>query len=398
MLENFLIPVLKKSSMRRALSLVLCLLILSGCKKAGPPPDFERISPQKALSVVQNMDIAAQGLTSWNDLLEPLSHSLDYASKRPRHELAIQGASLQLTWGKVQKSLTLLLELLPFLDRHPELLAERFTWYRQTKACLFTGYYEPTLMASPFPGPQYPWPMYGLPDDLLTVDLGLFHPRWQGQQLVYRLEDGKIKPYWDRQAIDRQNRLSGKNLELAWAADEIDVFFLQIQGSGRLVYPDGSSRHIVYAGKNGHEYVSLGKIMLERGLLKPGQVSMPAIRRVLDKHPELRSELLDANPSYVFFRLLDDGPFGSMGKKLTPWVSLACDKKRLPLGGLVVFSVKLPEKGSPLLQGIGLPQDIGGAIKGAHLDLFCGAGQKAENIAGHLQNMGQVWLLVSNGE
>ncbi len=383
--------------MRRFFYLLLCVLIVSGCTKTEPLSDFEKISPQQALSIVQNMDISTQGLSSWNDLLEPLSHSLDYAAKRPQNQFAIQTGTLQLTWGEIKKSLALLLELLPFLDRHPELLAEQFTWYRHTKGCLFTGYYEPTLMASPQPDPQYPWPMYGLPDDLLTADLGLFHPRWQGQQLVYRLVNGRIEPYWDRQSIDRHKILQGKNLELAWAADEIDVFFLQIQGSGRLVYPNGSSQHIVYAGKNGHEYVSLGKIMLERGLLEPGKVNMPAIRRVLEQHPELRSELLDTNPSYVFFRLLEDGPFGAMGKKLTPWVSLACDKKLFALGGIMAFSVKLPQN-APALQGIGLPQDVGGAIKGSHLDLFCGAGEKAEHIAGHLQETGQVWLLVSRQE
>ncbi len=384
--------------MRRFFYPVLFVLFITACKNAELHSDFEKISPQKARAIVLNMDISAQGLTSWNDLYEPLSRSLDYATKRPQEQLAIHNSTFQLTWGKIRQSLTRLLELLPALDQHPELLAEKFTWYRHTPKCLFTGYYEPTLMASPQPSPQYPWPMYGLPDDLLTADLGLFHPRWQGQRLVYRLVNGKIEPYWDRQSIDRENRLQGKNLELAWAADEVDVFFLQIQGSGRLVYPDGSSQHIVYAGKNGRNYVSLGKIMLERGLLEPGKVSMPSIRRVLEQYPELRSELLDTNPSYVFFRLLEDGPFGAMGKKLTPWVSLASDRNHFPLAGIVAFSVQLPEKGSPPLQGIGLPQDVGGAIKGAHLDLFCGAGEKAENIAGHLQDRGQVWVLVSNQE
>ncbi len=375
--------------------LFLCLLT-SGCKtkvKKPEPIDFYKISSSEAKKIAVNMDISAQGLRSWVDLTKPLQASLSYASARPQDAFALKTKRLQLTWKEIAQSIKTLIFLLPFLDRHPELLADYFDWYAP-KSCLFTGYFEPTLLVSSQKSAAFSYPLYGRPKDLQSVDLGRFHPRWKGQSLTYRLQNGKIEPYWDRNAIDRKGKLQGKNLELAWAADEIDVFFLQIQGSGRLLFPDGSSCHIVYAGKNGHEYIALGRIMLEKGLLQPGEVSMASIRQVLETYPELRQELLDSNPSYVFFALQDDGPFGSMGKKLTPWVSLASDPKVFPWSSLLAFSVELPNN-SGMLQGVGLPQDTGGAIKNLHLDLFCGAGEKAEAISGFLQKMGQVWLLVS---
>lgn len=372
-------------------------VLLSACerKQVKKPEeiDFYKISASKVEKIIANMDISAQGLRSWNDLATPLRASLAYANARPQNAFALKTKSLQLTWKEIAHSLKTLLFILPFLDRHPELLADYFVWY-EPRSCLFTGYFEPTLRVSSQKSSEFPYPLYGLPKDLQSVDLGRFHPRWQGQSLTYRLQNGKIMPYWDRKAIDRQGKLQNQNLELAWAADEIDVFFLQIQGSGRLLYPDGSSCHIVYAGKNGHEYIALGRIMLERGLLQPGEVNMSSIRYVLETYSELRKELLDSNPSYVFFALQDDGPFGSMGKKLTPWVSLASDPAVFPWSSLLAFSVELPNN-SGVLQGIGLPQDTGGAIKNLHLDLFCGAGEKAEAVAGFLQKMGQVWLLVS---
>jgi membrane-bound lytic murein transglycosylase A len=229
------------------------------------------------------------------------------------------------------------------------------------------------------------------------VDLGRFHPRWEGQTLIYRLEEGEVVPYYERSQIDGKEVLEGKNLEIAWAKDPVDVFFLQIQGSGRLVLPNGERRHIVYAGKNGRQYVSLGRVLVERGLLSAEEVSMQSIRDCLSRHPYLMQELLFTNPSYVFFRLAPDGPYGAMGKTLTPKFSLATDPELLPLGSALVYNVALPSKDSENglpLTALGSAQDVGGAIKNHHLDIFFGCGQRASFLAGHMQEKGRVFLLL----
>ena len=171
-------------------------------------------------------------------------------------------------------------------------------------------------------------------------------------------------------------------------------------GSGRLEFEDGTVKHVLYAGKNNCSYVSLGRVMKERGLLEPDNVSMQTIRKYLELHPQEASTLFCENPSYVFFRLADRGPIGAMGVPLLPRVSLATDSRVIPLGALTAFAVPLPgdsgvQGRGGLLAGIGLAQDRGGAIKGNRADLFCGAGPWAEHVAGYLDMQGAVFMLVA---
>jgi membrane-bound lytic murein transglycosylase A len=221
------------------------------------------------------------------------------------------------------------------------------------------------------------------------------------------VENGEVVPYHDRETIDSGGALEGKGLEIAWVQDPADIFFLQVQGSGRLIMPDGTEKHVLYAGKNGREYVSLGRVMKERGLLPADGISMQSIRAYLAAHPEKERELLNTNPSYVFFRLSDDGPYGSINQVLTPWVSLATDRATLPLGSAMLFSVPRPLPATVQqhgtdgrayaeqpFTGIGLAQDTGGAIKEHRIDLFSGSGELAEFVAGHLAARGSVYLLL----
>jgi membrane-bound lytic murein transglycosylase A len=382
--------------MSGALSLVLLLgVMLAGCAAQAPytgsavnvpqrqaiakvPPrdhyGFKRISDAEAANLATSFKPANQGLRSWTDLAPAIDRSLRYILKRPDTEVAVNHPELRVTWGQVRRSLTVLRDLLPQLDSRPQLLASTFHWYALGPTVKFTGYYEPTLEASWTQTGEFVQPLYGVPPDLR-----------------------RGKPYHDRYAIDEKGVLKGRGLELAWIKSKVDSFFLQIQGSGRLVFTDGSIRHVLYADKNNRSYVALGRTMKDRGLID--QVSMRTIREYLSAHPNEVAELLATNPSYVFFSLATDGPLGAMGQVVTPWVSLAVDRKVFPLGAPVVFSVPLPgtdhvQGARGLLSGIGFCQDVGGAIKGSRADLFCGPGDFAEMIAGHLDVGGDMMLLL----
>ena len=334
----------------------------------------------EAEMLTRRLTPGAQGFASWTELEKAVRGSLAYASKFPPKAIAIDDPTLILTWGEVRGSLERLLELLPRLDSDPLLLAREFNWYRLGPDPSFTGYYEPTIEASPVWTEKYSHPLYALPEDVK-----------------------RGTPYHDRRAIDVDGVLRGRGLELAWIEDPVDAFFLQVQGSGRLRFTDGSVKHILYNGKNNRAYVSLGRVMKERGLLAPDNVNMRSIREYLKTHPEERDELLCANPSYVFFRLSDSGPYGAMQKELTPLASVAVDRKVLALGSLLVYAVPYPgaDKDSErtiqgaggVLYGVAVAQDTGGAIKGKRVDLFAGAGPEAEYLSGHLDAPGAVFLL-----
>ncbi|MEF2230700.1 MAG: MltA domain-containing protein [Pseudodesulfovibrio sp.] len=381
-------------------------LTQAGCpKKDVPPPGapdqppFYHILRQgDARRISREVSPSSQGLGSWTDYRAGLEDSLGYLLRKPSEAACINRPGLTLTWGQLADSVAELMALLPQLDGDPGLLAERFDWLRVSPDTLLTGYYEPWLEASLAPDAEYRYPLYGVPDDLKVVDLGKFHSRWQGQRLIYRMGPDGIEPYPDRQAIDSGEALAGKGYEIAWARDPVDIFFLQIQGSGRLVLPDGSSRHILYSGKNGHRYVSLGRVLIERGLVPKEEMSMQRIRQFLSANPVEALRLMFENPSYVFFRLSDRGPFGSISAILTPWVSVAVDPSMIPLGGACVLSTTLGDtetgEKKPFCSLV-LPQDTGGAIRGTRMDLFCGSTPEAEHLAGHLQERSEVFLLVS---
>jgi len=389
-----------------SLFLFIALLTLTGCpKKDVPPPEtpdqppFYHILRQgDARRISREVSPASQGLGSWTAYRDGLEDSLGYLLRRPADAVCVNRPGLTLTWGQLADSVAELMALLPQLDEDPGLLAERFDWLRVSPGTLLTGYYEPWLDASLTPDEVYRYPLYGVPEDLKVADLGKFHQRWKGQRLIYRMGPDGIEPYPDRQAIDGNSALAGKGSEIAWAKDPVDIFFLQIQGSGRLVLPDGSSRHILYGGKNGHRYVSLGRVLIERGLVPKEEMSMQRIRQFLSANPVEALKLMFENPSYVFFRLSDDGPYGSINSILTPWVSVAVDPSMIPLGSACVLSTELAdaETGEKRpFKGLVLPQDTGGAIQGTRMDLFCGSTPGAEHLAGHLQERSEVFLLVS---
>jgi membrane-bound lytic murein transglycosylase A len=256
-----------------------------------------------------------------------------------------------------------------------------------------TGYYEPEIAGSRVAAPGFATPVYKLPGDLVEADLGLWSDGLKGRKVRGRVEKGRLLPYYDRAAID-DGALAGKGLELAWAADPVELFFLQVQGSGRLSLPDGSVMRIGYAGQNGRDYVAIGRVMRQRGLLGPGEGNMAGIMAWLRAHPEEGRAIMRENGSYVFFReLTGAGPLGALGVAVTGGASVAADPAFVPLGAPVWLEGERPEA-----TGLWIAQDTGGAIKGANrIDTFWGAGAEARTIAGGMSSGGRAWLLLPVG-
>ncbi|HZH28658.1 MAG TPA: MltA domain-containing protein [Azospirillaceae bacterium] len=276
------------------------------------------------------------------------------------------------------------------------------TWFRPWVAAnndqpdgLFTGYYEPELRGSRILDGRHTVPLYRRPADLVEVDLGQFREALRGERIAGRVVDGRLRPYDDRTRID-QGALAGRGLELAWVSDPVDAFFLQIQGSGRIVMPDGSVVRVGYDGQNGHPYVAVGRELVQRGVFRPEEVSMQAIRAWMEANPAEAAGLMRTNPSYVFFREIQgEGPVGSQGVALSPGRSLAVDPRFVPLGAPVWLDVEDPMDPATRIRRLTVAQDTGGAIRGpVRGDLFWGHGPDAEARAGRMRSQGRYWLLL----
>jgi membrane-bound lytic murein transglycosylase A len=254
-----------------------------------------------------------------------------------------------------------------------------------------TGYFEPEIAGCRTPQPGCEVPVYRKPADLVEVDAAAAAAA--GTPRRGRLENNVLVPYWERSEIE-DGALANRGLEIAWAADPIEFFFLQIQGSGRLRMPDGSVMRIGYAGQNGREYVGIGKLMKDRGLLGPGQTSMQGIVAWLRAHPDEGRAIMRENKSYIFFQeLTGPGPLGALGLPVTARATVATDPKFVPLGAPVLLELDRPEA-----SGLWIAQDTGGAIKGSNrFDTFWGAGEEAARIAGGMQGRGRAWVLVPKG-
>ena len=260
-------------------------------------------------------------------------------------------------------------------------------------AAFATGYYEPEIEASRTLQSGYYTPIYKRPPDLIDVDLGQFSESMKGKKIRGRVDGLNFVPYYDRAQIE-SGRLSGKGLEIAWAKDPIEFFFLQIQGSGRLRMPDGSVVGVGYDGQNGRDYVGIGAMLRDQGVLQPGQASMDGIMSYLRAQADGGRSIMEQNKSFVFFRELPGGPVGALGVEVTPRVTVAADPAFVPLGAPIVLS----GMDRPEANGIWVAQDTGGAIKGANrFDTFWGAGQQARTTAGGMSSRGRAFLLLPIG-
>ncbi|QOT71626.1 MULTISPECIES: murein transglycosylase A [Sphingobium] len=254
-----------------------------------------------------------------------------------------------------------------------------------------TGYYEPEIAGSRTRQPGYEVPIYRRPPTLIDVNLGQFSDSLKGRTIRGKVDGSNLVPFDERSQIV-SGSLAGKGLELAWAADPVEFFFLQVQGSGRLLLPDGGVMRIGYDGQNGRDYTGIGKLMKDRGLIQAG--SMQDIMQYLRAHPAEGAAIMNENKSFVFFReLTGAGPLGAMGVAVTPEATVAADPRYVPLGAPVLLSLDRAEP-----NGIWIAQDTGGAIKGANrFDSFWGAGSNARSIAGGMSARGSALILLPLG-
>ena len=303
------------------------------------------------------------------------------------------------------------LEEIGWNDAFFRYLRENFLFYRSVAdPVLFTGYYEPLLRGSLQRSDIYAYPLYRRPDNLLIVDLNkyYFYPKYPDLPglLRGRLEENNhVVPYYSRQEIDTDSKLAGQNLELLWVDSLVDLFFLQIQGSGIVELDSGERLRIGYADQNGQPYRSIGRFLIDSGALTKDQGSMQAIKQYLNQHPEKWPEVLNLNPSYIFFRALEGnepGPIGSLGVPLTPGRSVATDLRLFPPGALAFIECEKPvfDDQKRILRWekfrrFVLNQDTGGAIRGPdRVDLFTGNGEMAELIAGQMKQPGALYFLI----
>lgn len=273
-----------------------------------------------------------------------------------------------------------------------------FTPHRADAEGLFTGYYEPTLAAAPRRSDAYATPLHARPDDLVSVALGDFRADLAGERVAGRVVDGRLRPYPSRREI-AAGALDGRGLEIAWAADPVDAFFLQIQGSGRLAFADGTVARVGYDGQNGRPYTAIGRVLAAEGALAREEVSMQSIRAWLAANPDRAEAVMNANASYVFFRpIAGDGPIGAQGAALTPGRSLAVDLRFTPLSVPVWVDTTAPTPdgaGARPLRRLMVAQDTGGAIRGPMRgDVFWGAGAEAAAVAGRMNSRGRYYLLL----
>jgi membrane-bound lytic murein transglycosylase A len=392
----------------RKVSLIVVVLLASvmGCY---PVLKEEAQRPEKSLRQVRFFPPFFRDDTDRESLTLAVSRNLEYLGRLPPETLFQYGPD-SFTLQQVRESQEAFLDLLSKgleagqLNRE---IRKKFRVYQAAgrvggRKVLFTGYYEPIYEGRLVPDETFRYPLYRLPDDLTKIDLSLFSEKFKGENIVARIEGKKVLPYYSRDQIEIERVLAGKGLEIAWLGNPLDVTFLHIQGSGRLRLPGGKDVLVNYQASNGRPYRSIGRYMIEKGFLAREEMSMQAIRKYLTDHPEVLDEVLNYNPSYVFFRRVENGPLGSLGVLLTPGRSVALDPKVFPRGALGFISCQ-----KPLVNDQGeiagwtgfsrfvLNQDSGGAIKGAGRgDIFWGSGPYAELTAGHLRHEGELYLLI----
>jgi membrane-bound lytic murein transglycosylase A len=264
---------------------------------------------------------------------------------------------------------------------------------------MITGYYEPIIDGSRTPSAQYRFPIYGVPQDLVVVDLGNVVPETRGLRLRGRVDGRRLVPYYTRGEIDARGDAFPAPV-IAWSGDPVELFFLQIQGSGQVRLESGERIRIGYADQNGHPYRSLGRYLVERGEMLLEQASMQGIKAWAAANPQKLQDALSQNPSYVFFRELPtpEGPIGALNVPLLAEYSLAVDRRFVPLGAPVYLATTMPLSEEPL-ERLMAAQDVGGAIRGVvRADFFWGTGPDAGAQAGRMRQQGRMWLLWPIGE
>jgi membrane-bound lytic murein transglycosylase A len=396
-------------SVRKVFLAAVALLTLASAVGCYPVLKKEVQRPEEALRLVRLFSPEFRDDIDRESLTLAIRRNFEYLD-RLNPETVFHYGPHDFTIQQVRESQEVFLDLLSKgLDggQLSRAIRKKFRVYRATgrvedKRVLFTGYYEPIYEGSLAPDETFKYPLYRPPHDLIRIDLSLFSEKFKGENIIARIEGKKVLPYYSRSQIEAERVLEGKGLEIAWLKDRLDVAFLHIQGSGRVRLSDGKDLLVHYQASNGRPYRSIGRYMIEKGFLAREEMSMQAIRKHLTGHPEVFEEVLNYNPSYVFFRQVEKGPLGSLDVLLTPGRSVALDPKIFPKGALGFISCQKPlvnDQGNitgwTQFSRFVLNQDSGGAIKGAgRADIFWGSGPYAELTAGHLQHEGDLYILI----
>jgi membrane-bound lytic murein transglycosylase A len=393
----------------RPLQLVLALMFLCLATGCGLfiKPEITKMNSLKRMPVAKYPSFEDSG--DMTDLIAGIDGSLEYLSRIPgqrefyfsqdRYTAEHLKNSLQVFRKQVAAN--------PTVDDLNRFIRENYLLYRSVGSdgrgsMLFTGYYEPAIKGSLAKSPAYPYPVYASPKDLTTIDLSLFGDEFKGKKITGRYTGSTVVPYYERSEIDHTGIMDDQSDILAWVSDPIDLFFLQIQGSGKIILESGDHINVHYHTVNGHPYRSIGKLLIDEKKIAREEMSMQKIRSYLNEHPEEVERVLNYNPSYVFFKLEEDGPIGYIQVKLTPVRSVALDRKIFPPAALGYMETQKPELDRfgeiyawQDLRAFVLNQDTGGAIKGpGRADLFWGNGHYAEVAAGHMQHPGTLYFLV----
>jgi membrane-bound lytic murein transglycosylase A len=395
-------PVSRRRALAGAVVLGSSLMLVVGCAAGRAPVPIE---PATAMRPVPRAPVLRDDADPAS-LRAAVAQSLAWLATQPGSQAVVAGPR-RITVADEMRALQGLLDFLadaPSPERLAAHVRETFDVLEAAGGSdgrmLVTGYYEPVVEADERPSAEFGVPILSLPDDLVEVRLEAFDSRFRGERVFGRVEGRRLVPYWRRADIDA-GRLAGRGLEIAWAKDPVDVFFMEIQGSGTLRFPDGRERRVGYAGANGRPYRAIGRLLIDEGQIPREAMSMQAIREWLRAHPDERERILQHNESYVFFRPLSGPPEGSLGRPLTPGRSIATDARLFPPGMLAFLETEQPERAPdgptrwvPLTRFV-LNQDTGGAIRGAgRVDFFWGRGEGAAFAAGVMRQPGRLYFLV----
>ena len=381
------------------------MIVFLGCF---PGLKREAETPQQALSRVRFFYPGFSDDLDVTSLAEALQQNLEYLRRLNPKFLFDYGPD-RYTAEQVIRSQEFFIKLLSTHHDPEELkgqIKKEFYVYkasgRANGSVLFTGYFEPRFEGRLNRDEIFKYPIYSKPEDLIKIDLSAFREEFKGKSIVARIEGNKVLPYFTRQQIALGQALENRKLEIAWLKNPIDVAFLQIQGSGSLTLEGNRTLQVGYAEKNGHPYRSIGSYLIENGFLTKEETSMQSIRKFLSEHPKMIDEVVNYNPSYVFFKVLQGSALGSLDVPITAGRSIALDPRLFPPGALAFISSQKPvidEKGDiarwESFTRFVLNQDTGGAIRGAgRVDLFWGGGPHAEMAAGHMKHEGDLYILI----
>ena len=354
------------------IALATLTLLIAGC--APKPQPLDPKLPQTYLLPDSYDDLEGWGGESYDELLALFRKNCG------------AGVAKEL-YGDLCEEAELSVDAAAFFER--SFLPYRVVAKEGEKKGLMTGYYEPMLEGSLQRSERYRYPLYGEPEDLLIVDLADVYPELKGKRLRGRLVGNRVVAYEPRENIE-----ASQAPVICWVDDRIALFFLEVQGSGRIALESGETLYVGYKNQNGHPYRSVGKYLIEQGEIAPEKISLQSIRAWLEAHPGRVDEVLGHNPSVVFFQTKPHAASGAMGLELTPQRSVAVDRRYIPLGAMLYIASDDPVTREPI-ERVVFAQDTGGAIKGElRADYFWGFGKTAERKAGKMKQESAFWILL----